>query len=321
MQKRVYFNIKKGEASVRARVNKAMKKTLNYKNRNTIFDYINIAIIFILSVICLYPCYLVLITSLNEPVDSLRGGLYFFVRDFTFDNYVFFFRDPIMLRAFTISVLRTVIGAVSSVFFTACFAYGVSKSYLIGRKYILTFMLITMYISGGLIPLFLLIKNIGLYKNFLVYIIPLLFSSYNAIIMMTFFKSLSSELEESAKIDGANDLRIFISIVLPVSKALLATIMLFNAVWQWNSWFDSMVFGGKNLITLQYKLVQIIRDVDAAKKMALQNDAFNKVMGYKPSLESVKATAMAVTIIPILMVYPFLQKYFVKGVMIGSLKG
>lgn len=321
MQKRVYFNIKKGETSVYTRINKSMKKIRNSKDKNTIFDYFNITIIFVLSVICLYPCYLVLITSLNEPVDSLRGGLYFFIRDFTFDNYEFFFRDPVMLRAFTISVARTVIGAVSSVFFTACFAYGVSKKYLIGRKYILAFMLITMYVSGGLIPIFILIKNVGLYKNFLVYIIPLLFSSYNAIIMMTFFKGLPSELDESAKIDGANDLRIFISIVLPMSKALLATIMLFNAVWQWNSWFDTMIFGGKKLMTLQYKLVQIIRDVDAAKKLALQNDAFNKVMGYEPSLEAVKATAMAVTIIPILMVYPFLQKYFVKGVMIGSLKG
>jgi putative aldouronate transport system permease protein len=178
-----------------------------------------------------------------------------------------------------------------------------------------------MYINGGLIPYFILIKNVGLYRNFLVYIIPLLFSSFNAIIMMTFFKGLSAEIEESAKMDGANDLRIFLSIVLPVSKAVIATIILFNAVWQWNSWFDSMIFGGSKLVTLQYKLVQIIRDVDATKKLAMQNPAFGKIMGYKPTLESVKATAMAVTIIPIILVYPFLQKYFVKGIMIGSLKG
>ena len=108
MQKRVYFNIKKGETSVYTRINKSMKKIRNSKDKNTIFDYFNITIIFVLSVICLYPCYLVLITSLNEPVDSLRGGLYFFIRKFTFDNYVFFFRDPVMLRAFTISVSRTV---------------------------------------------------------------------------------------------------------------------------------------------------------------------------------------------------------------------
>lgn len=304
-----------------ARKNKLKRTTLNYKDRNTFFDYINIVILFVLAVICLYPCYLVLILSLNDPVDSLQGKLFFYIRKFTFENYIFFFKDPALFGAFTMSVARTVLGALTSVFFTACFAYGVSKKNLIGRKFFITFMLITMYINGGLIPYFILIKNVGLYKNFLVYIIPQLFGSFNAIIMMTFFKGLSTEIEDSARMDGANDLRIFLSIVLPVSKALIATIMLFNAVYQWNSWFDSMIFGGNKLVTLQYKLVQIIRDVDAAKKMALQNPAFGKIMGYNPTLESVKATAMAVTIIPIIMVYPFLQKYFVKGVMIGSLKG
>ena len=160
-----------------------------------------------------------------------------------------------------------------------------------------------------------------MYRNFLVYIIPLLFNAFNAIVMMTFFKGLSIEIEESAKIDGANDLRIFLVIVLPVSKAVIAAIILFNAVWQWNSWFDSMIFGGSRLATLQFKLVQIIRDVDGAKELALQNPAFGNIMGYRPTLESVKATAMAVTIIPIILVYPFLQRYFVKGIMIGSIKG
>ena len=298
-----------------------MKRTLNYNDRRSVFDYFNIVILAVLAIVCLYPCYLVLLLALNNPVDTLRGKLFFFIRDFTFENFVFFFKDPALFRAFYISVARTVIGALISVFFTACFAYGVSKKDLIGRKFIITYMLVTMYINGGLIPYFILIKNVGLYRNFFVYIIPLLFNPFNAIIMMTFFKGLSAEIEESAKIDGANDLKIFLLIVLPVSKALIATIILFNAVWQWNSWFDSMIFGGSKLVTLQYKLVQIIRDVDAAKKLALQNPAFGKIMGYKPTLESVKATSMAVTIIPIIMVYPFLQKYFVKGIMIGSLKG
>lgn len=299
--------------------------TSRYKNaaldRNTTFDYLNIGMLIVLAVVCVYPCYLVLVLSLNDPVDALRGRLFFFPRVLTLDNFFFFFRDPSLFRAFSISVARTVIGSLASVFFTACFAYGASKKNLVGRKTILTYMIITMYINGGLIPFFLLIRNIGLYRNFLVYIIPLLFNAFNAIVMMTFFKGLSTEIEESAKIDGANDLRIFFVIVLPVSKAVIAAIILFNAVLQWNSWFDSMIFGGSELVTLQFKLVQIIRDVDAAKKLALQNPAFGNIMGYKPSLESVKATSMAVTIIPIIMVYPFLQRYFVKGIMIGSVKG
>ena len=291
------------------------------RDRNTTFDYLNVLVLIGLAVVCVYPCYLVLVLSLNDPVDALRGRLFFYPRVITFDNYVFFFRDPSLFRAFYISVARTVIGSLASVFFTACFAYGASKKYLVGRKMILTYMLITMYINGGLIPFFLLIRSIGLYRNFLVYIIPLLFNAFNAIVMMTFFKGLSIEIEESAKIDGANDLRIFLVIVLPVSKAVIAAIILFNAVWQWNSWFDSMIFGGSRLATLQFKLVQIIRDVDGAKEVALQNPAFGNIMGYRPTLESVKATAMAVTIIPIILVYPFLQRYFVKGIMIGSIKG
>ena len=294
------------------------KKALD---KNTMFDYLNILVVIVLALVCVYPCYLVLVLSLNDPVDALRGRLFFFPRVITLDNFVFFFRDPSLFRAFYISVARTVIGSLASVFFTACFAYGASKKYLVGRKAILTYMLITMYINGGLIPFFLLIRSIGLYRNFLVYIIPLLFNAFNAIVMMTFFKGLSIEIEESAKIDGANDLRIFFVIVLPVSKAVIAAIILFNAVWQWNSWFDSMIFGGKQLATLQFKLVQIIRDVDSAKELALQNPAFGNIMGYRPTLESVKATAMAVTIIPIILVYPFLQRYFVKGIMIGSIKG
>jgi len=298
-----------------------MKKAINPNDRRKSFDYFNVVFLGVLAIVCFYPFYLVIILSLNEPNDALRGDLFFYVRKFTFDNFIFFFKDPTLFKAFNISVARTVIGALTSVFFTACFAYGVSKKELIGRKYIIAYMLITMYINGGLIPYFILIKDVGLYRNFLVYVIPLLFNAFNAIIMMTFFKGLSNEIEESAKIDGASDLRIFLSIVLPVSKPVLATIILFNAVWQWNSWFDSMIFGGRELATLQYKLVQIIRDVDAAKKLAMQNPAFGKIMGYKPSLEAVKATSMAVTAIPIIAVYPFLQKYFVKGIMIGSLKG
>ena len=136
-----------------------MKKTLNYRDRKSIFDYFNISILFVLAAICLYPCYLVLVLSLNDPVDALRGNLFFFVRKFSFENYIFFFKDPALFRAFSISVARTAIGALTSVFFTACFAYGVSKKDLFARKFIITFMLITMYINGGLIPYFLLIKK------------------------------------------------------------------------------------------------------------------------------------------------------------------
>lgn len=288
------------------------------------FDYVNALLLLLLVLITVYPFYNVLLISLNDPVDTLKGGLSFYVRKFTFENYEYFFSQNSFLRAFTLSVSRTVIGALTSVLFTAAFSYGLSKRRLIGRKFLTALMVIPMYVSGGLIPTFLVIQAIGLYQNFWVYIIPALFSSYNAILMITYFKSIPGEIEESVAIDGGSDLTTFFRIIIPISMPIFATITLFNAVAQWNSWFDTMLYGGRELITLQAKLVEIIRDVDAARKMASSGDPAAVAMatrGFKPTVESVKATAMVVTAVPIIMVYPFLQRYFVKGVMIGSLKG
>ena len=288
------------------------------------FDYINALLLLILVLITVYPFYNVLLISLNDPVDTLKGGLSFYVRKFTFENYEYFFSQNSFLRAFTLSISRTVIGALTSVLFTAAFSYGLSKRRLIGRKFLTALMVIPMYVSGGLIPTFLVIQSIGLYQNFWVYIIPALFSSYNAILMITYFKTIPGEIEESVAIDGGSDLTTFFRIIIPISMPIFATITLFNAVAQWNSWFDTMLYGGRELITLQAKLVEIIRDVDAARKMASSGDPAAVAMasrGFKPTVESVKATAMVVTAVPIIMVYPFLQRYFVKGVMIGSLKG
>jgi putative aldouronate transport system permease protein len=152
-----------------------------------------------------------------------------------------------------------------------------------------------------------------------------LFSTYNCIIMMTYFRGIPAEIEESVKMDGGTDVTIFFRIIIPISMPVIATIALFNAVGQWNSWFDTMIYGGRKLMTLQAKLVEIIRDADAARKLETEGSnlaasLMNK-LGFRPTVESVKATAMVISAVPIMMVYPFLQKYFVKGVMIGSLKG
>ncbi len=291
--------------------------------RKTILDYFLIVILLLLSLTTVYPVLNILVLSFNEPQDAIRGGLYLWPRVPTFDNYLVFFHNADFLNAFLISVLRTVLGGLAGTLFTACFAYAMSKTHLVGRKIWLALMIIPMYISGGLIPYFLMIKDIGLYQNFLVYIIPALFSSYNAIIFITFFKGLPAELEESAKIDGANDMTVFFKIIIPISMPVLATILLFNAVGQWNAWFDSMLYGGKRLITLQAKLVEIMRDAEVTKRFENATGASGNIaaMFSKQTVESTKATAMALTVIPIIMVYPFLQKYFVKGVMIGSVKG
>ena len=286
----------------------------------TLFDVLNVIFLGLVALVTVFPIWNVLMISLNEPSDTNLGGLYFWFRKFTLQNFAYFFMEDDWLRAMFMSVARTVLGAVSCVLFTAAFSYGVSKKYLIGHKYIIGYLLLTMYISGGMIPMFLLIKNIGLYKNFLVYIIPELMSNYYAIIMITYFRTIPAELEESVKIDGGNDLTIFARIILPVSKPIIFAVGLFVAVYQWNAWFDTILYGSKEIMTLQSKLVEILRDAAAQQKL-LSSGAKTASLAIRPTLESIKATAMVITIVPMLALYPFLQKYFVKGIMVGSLKG
>lgn len=286
----------------------------------TLFDVLNVIFLGLVALVTVFPIWNVLMISLNEPSDTNLGGLYFWFRKFTLQNFAYFFMEDDWLRAMFMSVARTLLGAVSCVLFTAAFSYGVSKKYLIGHKYIIGYLLLTMYISGGMIPMFLLIKNIGLYKSFLVYIIPELMSNYYAIIMITYFRTIPAELEESVKIDGGNDLTIFARIILPVSKPIIFAVGLFVAVYQWNAWFDTILYGSKEIMTLQAKLVEILRDAAAQQKL-LSSGAKTASLAIRPTLESIKATAMVITIVPMLALYPFLQKYFVKGIMVGSLKG
>ena len=280
-----------------------------------VFDVCNVIFMFIIIFITLYPFYYVIISSLNDPIDLLRGPVYLVPRKWSLANYVYIFQDKDILRAAFITVARTLIGSVTAVLFTAGFAYGVSKKFLLGRKVFVGMALITMYFSGGLIPSYILIAHgLKLQGNFLVFIIPNLFNAFNAFIMMSFFRGISPEMEESAKIDGANDLIIFFKLILPVSMPILATIALFNGVFHWNSWFDALLYGGRKLETLQQYPVKSIQSATVSAQAA------NYVSNTGISSTSIRLTTMVVTAFPIVLAYPFLQRYFVKGVMIGSLK-
>lgn len=285
-----------------------------------VFDAFNIAVMLLLSLITVYPLYYILINSLNDSMDAMKGGIYLFVRVFSVKSYMYLFQDKEIASAFVVTTARTVIGTVCSVFFTAMFSYAMSKSHLIGRKYAVVFMIIPMYISGGLIPYYLVIRSLGLIGKFAVLIIPTLFTTFNAMILITNFKGIPKELEESAKIDGANDFTIFIRIILPVSTAVLATIALFNAVVHWQSWFDATIFGGNRLQTLQSILTRIIRTSQIENSSAIKK-AGEQLFNKRTTTQSLVVTAMVVTTLPIVFIYPFLQKYFVKGIMVGSLKG
>ncbi|MBB6732828.1 carbohydrate ABC transporter permease [Cohnella zeiphila] len=280
------------------------------------FDLLNVILLTALCIVTLYPFYNIVITSLNDPTDAARGGITLWPRVFSIDNYRIVFKDNQIVHAFFITVARTIVGTATAVLFTGAFAYGISKSELVGRRIFLMLAIVTMYFGGGIIPYYLLIaKYLHLKGDFLVYIIPNLFNVFNAIIMLTFFRTLPKDTEESAKIDGANDLRIFFRLVLPVSKPVLATIALYNAVSHWNAWYDAMLFGNDNLLTLQQILMQIISSNSNVSQLASQ-------LGYGAvNSTSLKLATMVITTLPIVFTYPFIQKYFVQGVMIGSVKG
>lgn len=287
-----------------------------------IFDALNLLVMLSIVVITLGPFWYCLVGSLNDGFDFLRGGILLWPRVFTTMNYRAVFADSAIFQAYKITVARTVLGTVSSVLFTAMVAYGLSKKYLIGRKFYNAIMLFTMFFGGGLIPYYLTLKVLGLIDNFLVYIIPCLFSVWNMIIFQTSFREIPQSLFESAKIDGAGEYRIFFQIVIPLSKPILAAIALFVGVGHWNSYYDSMVFTTSNsLQTIQVFLMKVITNVSEATGLGQRAAAAVPEGARKLTPETIKLATMMATTIPIIIIYPFLQKYFVKGVMIGSIKG
>lgn len=299
-----------------------IKMRINQSKGEKIFNIINSLIMLIIIFLTLYPFWYCVVGSLNEGLDYMRGGVYWWPRKFTWANYAVVLSDNTILQAYKITILRTIIGTVSTVLVTALFAYAFSKNYLIGRKVYATLGIITMYFGGGMIPTYLTIKMLGLLDNFLVYILPGLFGFYNALIFHTFFREIPQSLFDSAKIDGAGEYRTFFSIVLPLSTPVLATIALFVAVGHWNSYFDAMLYTNtESLQPMQLYLMKIIRTKAAAAQKI--NDASASLHTEQGTVNSttVQYAAMMITVIPILLVYPFLQRYFVKGIMIGSIKG
>lgn len=287
--------------------------------RYSLGDRFLVLAMLVLCFITLYPVWYTIIISFNDSTDSLLGGIYWFPRKFTIQSYITVFQDKTIIQAFKITILRTVIGTLSNVLFTSMVAYALSKTYIMGRKFYMIIGVITMFFGGGLIPYFILIKNIGLYDNFWVYIIPSLFNFYNLLIFISFFRELPVGLEESAKLDGANDLVIFFRIILPLSMPVLATIALFTGVYHWNDYFMGVMYTNKqSLQPIQTFLYRIVASASASRAVVAMPAG---VAAQQVSSQSVRLATMVVTTAPIVCVYPFLQKYFVKGMLIGSIKG
>ncbi len=278
-------------------------------------------------IITLYPFYLCLLRSFNEGQDAATGNLFFLPRKFTLMNYYIVLSDNALIRSFAVTILRTVIGTLSGLFFTSMVSYGLSKKNLLFRRGYSYMALITMYFSGGLIPGYLLLRNLHLLNNFLVYIIPGLFSYYYALLIIAFYRELPDEIEESAKIDGAGDFYIFVRIIFPLSKPVLATIALFLGVNHWNDWFTSAYYiSDQKLWTMPTILMRVLSGVEGLNKInEMKGSVSGMNMGTLNSsssvtLESIRYATLVVTVLPIILVYPFLQKYFVKGMLVGSIK-
>lgn len=284
-----------------------------------IFDLFNGIIMLILCFSMIYPIWYILVNSFNDGTDAMLGGIYWIPRMFSLQNYIEVFRNDGIISAFEVTIARTLVTTALHVFFTAMVAYSLSKSYLMGRKFYMSFGIITLFFSGGLIPYFLLIKNLHLFDTFLVYVIPAIFSFYNLIIFHSFFKQLPASLEESAKIDGANDFTIFIRVILPLSAPVLATIALFVGVGNWNDYFTGVIFiNNSKLLPIQTLLYKIVSENTANTMLQAspQGMATSRVTS-----TSLKMAMMVITTMPITIIYPFLQKYFVKGMLLGSIKG
>ncbi|WP_418969630.1 carbohydrate ABC transporter permease [Alloscardovia omnicolens] len=278
------------------------------------FDVVNIILLSLFTVLIVVPVWNVAISSFASTKALNEGGFVFWPQELSLDNYVQVFSDSTLWNAFFISVAKTVVGVIAHVFFCALFAYPLSKAYLKGRKVYSAMGIITLFFSGGMIPTYLLIKSLGLLDTFWVYIIPALFSYYDVVILMNFFRQVPQSLMESAKIDGASEWRIFTSIMLPLSKPALATIALFHGVWQWNDFMTTKLYiTNEALYPLQMRLYDII--------MRSQASSAASQIVLDTSTRGVRLATIMITILPILVLYPFVQRYFVGGTMMGAVKG
>lgn len=282
------------------------------------FVYVMLTLLFLVT---FYPFWNILVLSLNEASDSIRGGLMLWPRKFTLDSYRAVLRNEEIFTAARLTVSRVIIGVPLAVINTAMLAFGLSRKTLPGRKWINLYFVFTMYFSGGIIPSYMVIKSLGLIDNFWVFIMPNLVNIFWMLLVRTYMEGLPGELEESARLDGAGDFIIFSRIVLPLTVPVLATVTLFSAVSHWNAWYDSYVYTYKpELTTLSSVLVRILNQYQTGDMMSAAAQMASESKKMPVSSETIRMTVTMVTTLPILMVYPLLQRYFLKGMLVGAIK-
>jgi multiple sugar transport system permease protein/putative aldouronate transport system permease protein len=304
-------------------------KNKKYKIKSSFNDKIISAVTYLIyslfAFVCIYPFYYILINTISANNLSERGKVLFWPKGLHFTNYMNVLRIPGLFQALKVSVARTLIGTALTVIIAAFLGYMFTRDTLWRRKFWYRFVVVTMYFNAGIIPWFITMNNLGLRNNFWAYIFPVAVSPFYIVLCKTFVESIPKELQEAAEIDGAGTLKIFFRIMVPVIKPILATIAIFAAVTQWNSFQDTLLLVTDNkLYTLQFTLYQYINQASSLKALVNSSTSGANLAASLASAQTATSIRMTVTIVvvtPIILVYPFFQKFFVKGITIGAVKG
>lgn len=292
---------------------------------DTIFDVINYSLLALVVLICIYPLYYTVIASFSDALEVTRGNVTLWVKGFTLDSYKTVFEYKPLWRGYRNTIIYTVAGTVYNLFLLLPASYALSRREIKGRGFVMGLFVFTMYFGGGMIPTYLNIKNLGLLDSMLVMILPGAFSVYNMIITRTFFASnFPNELAEAARIDGAGEARIFFQLALPLSSAIIGVMALYHAVGHWNSYFSALLYLSD---TSKYPLQMVLREVlmqdngIAINMDSMTTEELMDAARRQRMAETMKYSVIFIANAPVLALYPFVQKYFTKGVMVGSVKG
>lgn len=311
-----------------AKAEKLYKKTHKRKYAmspgDILFEVLNYLVFTLFTIACIFPFYYLFINTISNNEMVLKGTINFIPRGIHFGNYLALLNVGDLSTAFLVSVTRTILGTALMVMASALVGYLVTKQEMWGRRFWYRFLVITMYFNAGIIPVFLNMQMLGLTNSFWVYIIPGIVAPYNIILVKTYIESIPADLEESASIDGASHMTIFRKIIWPLCKPILATIAIFGAVGHWNSFTDSLIYmqSAPNLYTLQHRLYIYLNQASNLKSLMQSGGAVSEAAIQSAlSGKIIKYTISMVTVIPILLVYPFMQRYFEEGIMLGAVKG
>jgi len=288
------------------------------------FNVFNVILMLAIVVLMVFPYLHVLAKALNDGADTARGGITIFPRVFTLENFKTVIEDSAFPRAFMVSVSRVILGTIISVMIQFMAAYAFMKKDLVGRGILKVILLIPMYFGGGLIPTYIFYANTKLLNNYLLYVLPMAFSIYNMTIIQSYLESIPSSLAEAAKLDGAGEFAVFWRIIVPLAKPIMATVSLWSVVGLWSEWTTTMYFfTKKKMFTLQYILVQLLKETERIQAMLreamMRGDDLSQIQ-FNVTPDAIQCAQIIVTTIPIIIVYPFLQKYFIQGTTVGAVK-